>query len=79
MKQNRTDACCVINDATNEIFVMGGVANDQDTTSCEKLDIIKNKWSQLPFLNEAKNMMSGLILNGKRLYVFGGAKTTNHE
>ena len=79
MKNCRTDACCAINDVSNEIFVMGGVTNDLDTTSCEKLDISRNKWSQLPPLNEAKNLMTSLIINNSHLYVFGGACGSSHE
>ena len=79
MKNSRTDACCAINDVSNEIYVMGGVINDQDTASCEKLDISRNKWSQLPPLNEAKNLMTSLIINNSHLYVFGGACGASHE
>jgi N-acetylneuraminic acid mutarotase len=79
MKYCRIETCCIINDETDQIFVLGGVTNDNDTPFCEKLDIAKNKWTQLPSLNEAKNSISALILNGRRLYVFGGACGENRE
>jgi hypothetical protein len=79
MKVGRADACCAINTLTNEIYVIGGHRNEVDTQLCEKLDITRNKWTQMPILNEAKNSASCLIFDNAYLYVFGGESGTTTD
>jgi len=41
---------------------------------CEKYDVAENQWKSLPTLNEAKQLVGCLLVQGRYLYCFGGKR-----
>ena len=72
MLTSRANHGCVINVYKNEIYVAGGFTRGEQTKSCEAYSISKNKWRQLPQLNQMKVNSSLCTLNGRMLYCLGG-------
>lgn len=78
MNDPRASFGCLYTPSPNkdEIVVTGGYINGKLTNHCERYNVQRDQWTQLPELNEAKASSSLCLLNNRYLYCFGGLSRT---
>ena len=62
---------CISN---NEIYSIGGF-QQTNIDDCQKYNVAKNKWTQLPHLNFTRDFSAAFSFNNKKVYSLGGHST----
>ena len=54
------------------IYSIGMIAEGEAGKQCERYDIKRDKWTQIPSLNTSKYLVGGCLFNDIYIYIFGG-------
>jgi N-acetylneuraminic acid mutarotase len=70
----RTSHCAIY--ANGSIWAIGGQCDDKVLRSCERYNLVLNKWRKIGDMTTARSCATGTAFN-QEIYIFGGKTTSN--